>query len=41
MKSVNEEGKGGRILLMYFLYMYEHGIVKLVEVIFKKGVEED
>jgi hypothetical protein len=29
---VNEEGKGGRLWLMYFLYMYEYGRLKPDEV---------
>jgi hypothetical protein len=37
----NEEGKGGWIWLRHFLYMYEYGTLKLVEVISKRGMGEE
>jgi hypothetical protein len=34
---LNEEGRGGRIWLMYFLYMNKYGMVKPVRVISSRG----
>jgi hypothetical protein len=39
MQKVNIEGEGGRIWWMYFVYMYEHRTMKLVEIVLRRGEE--
>jgi hypothetical protein len=40
-ERVTEEGKGGWTWLRYFLYKYEYGTLKLVEVILRREVGEE
>jgi hypothetical protein len=34
---LNEEGEGGRMWMVYFVYMYENRTVKSVEIVLRKG----
>jgi hypothetical protein len=37
MGKINREGEGGQIWWMYFVYVYENRIMKLVEVVLRRG----
>jgi hypothetical protein len=39
MPRINGEGEGGRVRLVYFVYMYENRIIKPVEIVLRSGEE--